>query len=664
MSKPFIPIEFADIQWDGNLPYSILYKDIYHSAASSIGQSRYVFIDGNDLITRWAALPCDKEHVFTIGETGFGTGLNFLLTWSLWEQYAPKAASLHFISGEKHPFRLEDLARVLSNWPELEQYKVELLKRYPVLTPGNHHLLFDNGRVKLTLMLGDACASFEQLLVCGDSVVESQLKPSFIDAWYLDGFAPKKNEGMWTQSLFHVIAMLSQKGTTCATYTVASPVKLGLIASGFHLSKRKGYGVKRHMLTGYLHEKKPYHLKQRTTPWHATRQQHQQHSALILGGGLAGCFTAHSLANRGWKVTVVEAAHIGQGASANQRAVLFPKLSAFHSPFTEFMLSSFLYAHGVYSEFLQHHVLGELKGSLSLAFNKKEQNAQQCLQRWLSIYPELGRLVNAQQASDLAGIDISTECLYIPYSGWLNSPALCHYLLDNNNITVLDNTTIDSLNYDDTHWWLNNSHAPVLILANGYKINQFKETQYLPIKPIRGQMTQIASNRQSQGLTIPLCAEGHVVPGVNGIHHFGASYELGAASAAIKLGDDQENQEKLALISPIHWSKEVTAHWAGVRATTPDYLPLLGPLVKAHEFLAIYAGLASNSKRWIAAEAPCYPGLYACAGFGSRGLTTIPLSAEWLAALINKEMVGAPRHLLQAVSPARFLRRTITRGLY
>jgi tRNA 5-methylaminomethyl-2-thiouridine biosynthesis bifunctional protein len=666
VSKPFVPIQTAEIRWIQNLPFSLHYNDIYYSIDSGLNQSRYVFIDGNDLINRWSALPVDEPSTFCIGETGFGTGLNFLLTWSLWERHAPSSAQLHFISCELHPFKQEDLIRALSNWPELEPYLSELITHYPVLTPGVHHLSFADGRVKLTLMLGDAFECFESLLLCGDALLETQLRGAFIDAWYLDGFAPKKNESTWTKALLQVIAMLSGVGTTFATYTAASSVKSVLLECGFEWHKTKGYGPKRHMLTGFLSKREPYRLKQRSTPWHIAKSYPvKEKSALIIGAGLAGCYTAHSLAQRGWRVTVCEARDsMAQGASGIKQAVLFPKLSAFDSPLTEFMLSAFLYAHRIYKALLTNHpALGELNGALTLLYNLKEQKAQQSLDIWLSFYPELGELITVERASILTGINMSSGGLYIPYSGWIDSPGLCRHLLEHDRISLRTQMTVSELLHEDGMWRVGDHSAPVLVLANGNKINQFKETQHIPIKPIRGQMTSISSSAESEPLKIPLCAEGHVLPANNGMHLLGATYDQGVSDALIKPDDDVLNLEKLGHGSEgACWDKTVQGHWSGVRASTPDYLPVIGPIAQAESFTRVYAGLESNSKRWIPQEASYYPGLYACAGFGSRGLTTVPLAVEWLCGLINQELSAAPRRLVQALAPARFLRRDITRG--
>lgn len=666
MSKPFVPIETADLQWTQDLPISNQYDDIYHAMDSGIKQNRYIFIDGNDLINRWTNLSKEQPEVFTIGEMGFGTGLSFLLTCSLWAQHAPKTASLHYISCEKHPLKLDDINRALSNWPELDEFRLELIKQYPVLTPGNHHLYFCHGRIKLTLMLGDCLERFEQLLLCGDSLLEHQLQRCFVNAWYLDGFAPKKNESMWSRSLLQVLAMLSEQGTTFATYSVASCVKSTLTEFGFELAKKKGYGYKRHMLTGRMEQIQAHRLKQRDTPWHVgTKKEPKEKTALVVGGGLAGCFAAHSLAQRGWSVTLIdENDSVGQGASANQRAVLFPKLSAFRSPLTEFMLASFIYAHRIYSNLLAQKNLGKLNGALVLPYNAKEQNAQRCLEPWLSFYPELGQLIHATKATELSGVNLTNDGLFIPYSGWINSPELCNHLIQDERIRVVTKLPISALSYDADQWVIEEHRAAVLILANGYKVNQFEETRHLPVKPIRGQMTAILSTKDSDPLKIPVCGEGHVLPSVNGVHHLGATYELGASHSDIKYEDDQINLDKLKLIcSNVAWSRTPLGSWSGVRASTPDYLPLVGQVAKADSFLSRYEGLESNANRWVAKEAPCYPGLYIFAGFGSRGLTTIPLAAEWLAGIINNELIGAPRNLLHALSPSRFLRRAITRGL-
>jgi tRNA 5-methylaminomethyl-2-thiouridine biosynthesis bifunctional protein len=399
----------------------------------------------------------------------------------------------------------------------------------------------------------------------------------------------------------------------------------------------------------------------RHTPWqYSFSVQSKEKTAIILGAGLAGCFTANALAKRGWSITLIEELdEVGSWGSANEQAILFPKLSAYKSPFTEFMLSAFLYASQCYRSILKQFACGEMNGSLVLAHNEKEIKAQDSLKNWLSHYPELGVLVDAHTASQLSGLPLTRSGLFIPHSGWMNSPDLCKFLINSPEISLVLHQHINSLVHDGVNWKINDKTSPILILATGNKVNSFVETEYLPIQSMRGQISRIKSTNLSSELKIPVCAEGHVLPQKNGTHLFGATYEL-ESKPLLNPEDDLANFAKLSRTVPENiWSKPIISHWAGIRASTPDYLPLVGPVAKLEEFITQFKSLEEDSKRWIGNSGPYYPGLYTCAGFGSRGLTTIPLCSEWLASVINREVGCLPRHLIQAIAPARFLRKDI-----
>lgn len=90
---------------DGTL-VSPAYGDIYHSAAGALAQAEHVFLRGNRLPERWRG-----RRGFTIVETGFGTGCNFLGTWAAWSADPARSKRLHFVSVEKHPFSREGLRK-------------------------------------------------------------------------------------------------------------------------------------------------------------------------------------------------------------------------------------------------------------------------------------------------------------------------------------------------------------------------------------------------------------------------------------------------------------------------------------------------------------------------------------------------------------------------
>ncbi|NQD91963.1 bifunctional tRNA (5-methylaminomethyl-2-thiouridine)(34)-methyltransferase MnmD/FAD-dependent 5-carboxymethylaminomethyl-2-thiouridine(34) oxidoreductase MnmC, partial [Pseudomonas sp. CrR25] len=145
----------AQLDWDAKgQPLSRLYGDVYFSQDNGLEETRYVFLANNDLPARCAALGEGEQLV--IGETGFGTGLNFLCAWQLFAQQAPAGARLHFVSVEKYPLRHADLCRALALWPELAAFAQPLMAQYLALHPGFQRLVFAEGRVVLTLLIGDA----------------------------------------------------------------------------------------------------------------------------------------------------------------------------------------------------------------------------------------------------------------------------------------------------------------------------------------------------------------------------------------------------------------------------------------------------------------------------------------------------------------------------
>ncbi|MEM7215649.1 MAG: tRNA (5-methylaminomethyl-2-thiouridine)(34)-methyltransferase MnmD [Pseudomonadota bacterium] len=222
----------TDLEWrDDNLPVSTRFDDPYYSRHDGRAETAHVFIDGNDLPSRWKA-----QKTCTICELGFGTGLNFLETVRQWQLHKPDDASLHFISFEQFPISVDDMERALSNWTELEELKNRLGSIWESQT-GSIDTDF-SGDIRLTVHMGDA----NQLLP----------KSRFMaDALYLDGFSPAKNPELWNETLMREIADRTVAGGTVATYTSAGFVRRNLQDAGFRMSKIKGFGSKREMLAGF-----------------------------------------------------------------------------------------------------------------------------------------------------------------------------------------------------------------------------------------------------------------------------------------------------------------------------------------------------------------------------------------------------------------------------
>nr|WP_250516669.1 tRNA (5-methylaminomethyl-2-thiouridine)(34)-methyltransferase MnmD [Caballeronia sp. INDeC2] len=223
---------------DDGTPYSPRHDDIYHSAAGALAQARHVFLDGNGLPARWREKPR-----FTVIETGFGMGINFLSTWAAWRDDPQRPPALEFVSIEKHPFSADDLrsahAAIIDDIA-IAPLSDALASAWPKLEAGVHKLALATGAVTLTLAFGDA----------GDLLPRLAEHGLTADAIYLDGFAPARNPDMWTPAIFASLARIAKDDATFATYTSAGHVKRALIDNGFAYRKVAGFGGKRAMLVG------------------------------------------------------------------------------------------------------------------------------------------------------------------------------------------------------------------------------------------------------------------------------------------------------------------------------------------------------------------------------------------------------------------------------
>lgn len=224
---PFL-LPTAELDWGADgVPRSGVFGDVYFSVADGLAETHAVFHAGCNLPAAWE----NTQH-FTIAELGFGTGLNFLATWQLFNATQREGQHLHYISTEGFPLTLADATRALSHWPELQPLATQLLAQWPLALRGVQRLCFPN--VTLTLWLGDVAETLPQMEFTAD-------------AWFLDGFAPSKNPAMW-EGIYQHLARLSRSGTRAATYSVAVAVQRGLAAAGFIIEKVPGFGRKRERL--------------------------------------------------------------------------------------------------------------------------------------------------------------------------------------------------------------------------------------------------------------------------------------------------------------------------------------------------------------------------------------------------------------------------------
>jgi tRNA 5-methylaminomethyl-2-thiouridine biosynthesis bifunctional protein len=643
----------AQLDWDDQgQPRSRQFDDIYFASQDGLGETHHVFIEGTDLAARCAALPAGGGLV--IGETGFGTGTNFLCAWRQFERSAPAEARLHFVSVEKYPLAAADLQRALARWPELAPWSAQLLEQYLAIHPGFQRLVLDGGRVILTLLIGDALHMLPQL-------------DARIDVWFLDGFAPDKNPEMWAAPLFRQLARLSAPGASLATFTSKGTVRRGLIEAGFAMRRLPGHGKKWEFLSGRYQGA----AGAPENPWYARPDYRaERREALVIGAGLAGCATAASLAARGWRVTLLERHDaLAREASGNPQGVLYLKLSAHGTALSQLVLAGF----GHTRRLLQRLQPGDWAacGVLQLAFDAKEAERQA---RLAEAFPtDLLQALDRAQAEAVAGVELSAGGLFYPDAGWVHPPALCRQLASHPRIRLLTHSEALELRRVDGHWQALDgerllAEAPVAILAGAAEVRRFAAE--LPLKRIRGQISRLPQTTRSAELACVVCAEGYVAPPRGGEHTLGASFDFHSQDCVPTAAEHAGNLELLREISA-NLAERLDAEQldpaqlegrAAFRCTSPDYLPVVGPLADPAAFAEAYAVLGKDARQVPETPCPWREGLYVNSGHGSRGLITAPLCGELLAAWLNGEPLPLPRAVAEACHPNRFLLRKLIRG--
>ena len=628
-------------------PVSEQFDDVYFSNENGLAETRYVFIEHNQLPERW---PEHTNPWFHVIETGFGTGLNFLVCWQAFRDYrqqhpAAVCQRLYFSTFEKFPLSQHDLTQALQHWPELAELSAQLLAQYPLPLAGCQRLVFEQGAVTLDLWLGDVADHLPQLPAA-----------NLADAWFLDGFAPSKNPEMWQDGLFSGMARLSQPGTTVATFTSAGLVRRGLQSAGFTVRKTKGFGRKREMAVGIMPAPAGHDVVSRAR--HATtaeRRSATDAGLIIVGGGLASVCMATALIRRGKRVTLLSKdPAIAQGASHNRQGALYPQLQRTLSPVSRLHAKAYAFAGRYYRQQLSlYDFAHQFCGVLTLACNAQLAARQQAIAAEPGWPQGLFQVLDAAGCTKVAGLELPYTGLFYPSGGWVAPQDFCQatisWLQQQPNFTLLTEFNVrqvmpvntDPINTGPVNsgWQVEGDAGIVqceqLILCTGAELAGLPVTADLPVNQVRGQVSHVRCDGLSTLKTV-LCHQGYITPAdvdrFPAEHCVGATFDRERKDCVLLPEDDIAN---LALVNQVLQSPDwfndaqVLSAKAGLRATVPDHLPLCGEL---------------------------QTDLFVLGGLGARGLLFAPLLAEQLACEICKEPAPLSAGLRALVHARRFER--------
>jgi tRNA 5-methylaminomethyl-2-thiouridine biosynthesis bifunctional protein len=632
------PIEPAQVDFDDPLaPRAPRFGDIYHPRLGAFEQARHVFLAGNGLPARWHGVPA-----FTILETGFGLGNNFLATWHAWrtDEAPDRAARLRFISLEKHPLRAGDLERAHARSPVPELARA-LLAAWPPLAPGLHGLAFDDEQVELLLYLGDAAQGLREVV-------------AEVDAFYFDGFAPSHNPEMWDERVWRALPRLAAPGATAATWSAAAAVRDGLERAGFEVRKAPGAGAKRDIT---LARHAPRVALRR--PAFRVRGPSPRQVA-IVGAGIAGAMAARALARQGLRVDVYDAADApAAGASGNPAALLHGTFHPGDGPHARALRAAALMARRIYGQALADGVPGRLDGLLRIVGAGRPgqivgaDRASGALDEAASgIEPfavgDGGDDFDAALASDLADAEAARDLAELalaqalaesglpsdfvhawparrvreaggpalpaacyPGGGWIAPPELVRWALRESGVTLHTGARVRALRPgtrgDAFRWLIVGEDERVLqqtacvVVAGGVEgasllsdlaahdaridLRPFDSTV-----PARGQLSVLAAGTPGLRLPrLPVTGGGYVIPLPDGRAVFGATSRPGDDDPALRHADHAHNLAQLAQLTASDVGLDARALTAagqlsgrvGWRATTPDRLPWIGAVPAA-----------------------------------------------------------------------------------
>ncbi|MBR9726912.1 FAD-dependent 5-carboxymethylaminomethyl-2-thiouridine(34) oxidoreductase MnmC [Shewanella intestini] len=414
----------------------------------------------------------------------------------------------------------------------------------------------------------------------------------------------------------------------------------------------------------------------------------------IVGGGIASAFLALSLAKRGKKITLYcQDDAIAQGASANKQGAIYPLLTPDNGPLSQFFQQAYLFSRHQIDALLNqgHPISHDFCGVFQTGFDPRSQqrldkiiNAQQ----WPS---NIAVKVNAQQANELTQVDVNKGGFYYPLGGWVCpyelTQAAIKQAMSLTQLELVFNTHVDDVQYIDNQWHVYGSHLSSerknatqllghhsqLVIASGANINQLSQTAALPLTPFRGQVSHIPTQGQLNQLSSVICANGYLTPQHEHSHCVGASYIKHPQDLAFSELEQQQNQQKMAQSFPdSHWPKDIDTHdnqaRVGVRMVSRDHFPVMGAMANVAQIQARFEQQRQlpqwqqSPKYWQQNIAPHYQQLYVLGGFGSRGISSAPLVAESLAAMMTGELSPLGMTLQTLLSPNRMWMRKLLKG--
>ncbi|MEX0681134.1 MAG: FAD-binding oxidoreductase [Balneolales bacterium] len=321
---------------------------------------------------------------------------------------------------------------------------------------------------------------------------------------------------------------------------------------------------------------------------------------IIVGGGLAGLATAAQLAETGKKVLIYDANSIGGGASGVPAGMVNPATGqnarmVWNAELGMQLIEERLQKLGSFSDTplgLENGVLRPaidetLRANYKSALEKTKWPDGWC--EWVDsskvqkLMPFLKE--NSGGLFLKKGMVIRTPEYLSAYRSYLEQHDVHFafggpYSISNNRHWVLENNS-------------RTFSAPVMIISSGYKSRESKYWNELPLNSVKGQLALYHCEIPIDAYPA-VSAYGYITPiekhklvvGSTYEHHFHDEKPDGQGAGLL-------NQKLKELMPELYPSCRRIGQWSGIRATTPDRMPIIGQHPESKN-LYVYAGLGSK----------------------------------------------------------------------
>ena len=628
------------------------------------------FLEACGLPERW-----QQRERFTVLDTGFGDGRNFITTWQSWRDDPLRCERLTFIAIDAQPLSLADLHAVHTDPVHADPVHADrdhaelaalIRNAWPPLTRNLHDLRFDGGRVRLLLALGSAAGG--RLLSLDDLIAELVAQ---VDAFHVDDpeTPPKAphEQATWRPRTAQSLARLAAPGATLTIFGAGKVLRASLVTAGFELGPPASDA-----------EAAPIMLARHAPRFTARRMPVRQAApprapkqALVIGAGLAGCATAWALAEQGWHSRVIERNPWPANEASGNAAGLFHGIVNPHDGVhARFNRAAALAAREAVSQAIRHHKVSGATHGLLRTETERDPAQMQALIDALGLPADYVQALPAGDASAMADLALAQPAWFYPGGGWVHPAGLARSFIERAGAmtSLRVDTPVHALQRSADGWELHDAAghvidtAPVVVLANANDALRLLGHPDWPVRRVRGQVSGWPEGTRPSPpvCRVPVAGSGYLLPPFEGTVWFGATSQPGDGDPTVRDADHAANLAQLRRLTGEPLAAAPTgshAKWlgrTGWRCSANDRLPIIGAVPDAS---VLEPGSPDQARR-----VPRVPGLYVFTALGSRGITWSALGARVLAALVAGAPVPLEARLLDAVDPARFAVRARRRS--